>query len=110
MSQLLDATGRPVQAPPAAQVEAAIRVLAERVNAQFNQIIHLGIFTEWIAKQCEEQGINMNMEAFPAFAKQKYEDLDARFAAHAQGERIVSEGVGDEPIDLSDTTSLTDNA
>ena len=101
---LLDATGRPVNGTSTQQIarlEQALKMLAGRVNAQFNQTMYLGIFVEWITQQCEEQGINMNMEDFPAFAEAKHAEIQQQFAS-AQDTLQGAEALLPEPEDSLD--------
>ena len=103
MSGLIDpSTGRPF-GPTTQQIAHVVTQHQQKLQALTHQVIHLGIFLEYCCQQIEASGVNLDLEGFQEFAKEKYtaleEESKAQIAAETAAAAAAQAG-GDVVVDL----------
>ena len=77
-------TGRPMGNPqsgprpqgvPTEALVQAIQIHEQKINATTQQVIHLGIFVEYIVQQLQALDVQIDLEAFQEYAQLKWKEL-----------------------------------
>ena len=82
-----------------------IWMLNSKIDAVNTQVIQLGIFTEWLADQVEDQ-IKIDPETFKPFAEKRFKEIQVQAQQFMQNqlsaEADIQETVQDNSVNLNE--------